>query len=99
MRFTLLALSSLWSSGPWLYSVSGRPAGRVEQSHGDISSDGRSCGARTMLPKPSGRFQLDEEGKESQTNRARHNLPGSADEHRETPPGIAGGRDETESEF
>lgn len=70
MRFTLLALSSLWSSGPWLYSVSGRPAGRVEQSHGDISSDGRSCGARTMLPKPSGRFQLDEEGKESQTNRA-----------------------------
>lgn len=42
--------SVFWPSGCQVYSASGQPIGHVEQSHGDILSDGSSCGARAMLP-------------------------------------------------
>lgn len=56
-------------SGCQVYSSSGQPIGRVEQSHGDILSDGSSCGARAMLPNCQADFRALRRGEESQTNR------------------------------
>lgn len=86
-----------------MYSASGRPIGRVEQSHGDILSDGGSCGARAVLPNCQADFSAMRRGEESQTNRALAQSPiaepAQTSTERETSPGIAGGRDETESEI
>lgn len=67
---SLHSRSVLWPSGTQVYSASDQPIGHVEQSHGDILSDGSSCGAWAMLPNCQADFQRDEEGEESQTNRA-----------------------------
>lgn len=62
--------SALWPSGSQVYSASGQHIGHVEQSHGDILSDGSSCGARAMLPNCQADFSAMRSEEESQTNRA-----------------------------
>lgn len=91
----------LWPSGFQVHGASGQPIGRVEQSHGDILSDGSSCGAWAMLPNCQADFSTMRRGKKAKQTESWHNLPSpsSVDEHRETSLGIAGGRDETESEI
>ena len=54
-----------WSSDSQVCSAWGQPIGRVEQNHGDISSDGISCGGRAMLPNCQADFTvMGREGRE-----------------------------------
>lgn len=82
-----------WSSGSQVCSAWGQPIGCVEQSHGDILSDGISCGGRAMLPNCQADFTvMRREGgkkKNGKQTEAWHNLPSpsSTDEHRKKLPG------------
>ena len=58
-----------WSSDSQVCSAWGQPIGRVEQNHGDISSDGISCGGRAMLPNCQADFTV--MGREGRKERGR----------------------------
>lgn len=93
MGFPLIHIRSrivFWSPHSQLCSAWGQPVGRVEQSHGDILSDGISCGGWAMLPNCQADFTVMRRGgggaKQTETW---HNLPSpsSTDVHRENLPG------------
>lgn len=87
------ALDHVRSSDSQVCSAWGQPIGRVEQSHGDILSDGISFGGRAMLPNCQADFTVmsREGGRENNARQkeAWHNLPSpsSTEEHREMLPG------------
>lgn len=83
-----------WSSDPQVCSAWGQPIGRVEQSHGDILSDGISCGGKAMLPNCQADFIVmrrecgEKNAKQTETW---HNLQAAQMSRERSSQGITGG--------